>query len=127
MSKETYINIFNHVKAEIIGGSVPIIIDPEFSPKDLEKIQFIKIETFCQKKLIHLTGVNVLFYIVSIYLQYELQIRPEEASKDTKVLIMKQKNFIIKENEEKIFFFSLKILESFPELFKFDLKKETST
>lgn len=127
MSKETYINIFNHVKAEIIGGSVPIIIDPEFSPKDLEKIQFIEIETFCTKKYTHLTGVNVLFYIVSIYLQYELQIRPKEASKEIKLLIMKHKNFIIKENEEKIFFFSLKILESFPELFKFDLKKETST
>lgn len=123
---------FDKTKVEIVNGNIPFITEGEKNkianlPK-IDKIESLNIsilskEAYSNIGYIHLSGVNVLYYIVSLYM-INIGAKLEEAPKTEKTKVLKKTNFIFSEDEENIYFFSIeKIRKANEDLFIFDLPK----
>ena len=144
MSTNNYINqlvkAFN-ISKDIIKEAkrVPVIITNEaplkHSKKEVEileseflpqiTIYSISMEKYCSSKYLHLSGVNVLFYIVCLYFisnnikgtYYKYQ---TSMQKSEEVKLLRNNNFIFNKEENGFEYFEVSQLKS-TTYFKFDL------
>lgn len=130
-----------NVSKDIIkdGERVPVIITNEAPLKRLKNevvihregnisqitISSIPISEYCNSRYLHLSGVNVLFYIVCLYFtaskvkgtyyQYQTTIKTDEKTK-----ILKNNTFIFDEDKSGFWYFEVSRIKSTP-YFLFDL------
>lgn len=150
MTKNEYIKsliyAFNTCKKIIKEGKVEIIIDfekednaknlictiPDFKKIPKIKIYSISIDTYLQSKFIPLSGVNVLFYIVALYLRIEKNNKgiynkyknpeSERTKMKERTEILKKTSFIFERHDTGFWYYSVSELKN-TSLFIFDIKK----
>ena len=153
ITKKDYINYlisaFNECKNIIKEGKREVAIQfekkssskylvyniPAFENNPEINIYSISAEKFLHSEYIHLSGVNVLFFIAALYLRveknnvgiYHEYTKENEYSKvRERTEILKQTSFILKKDEKGFWYYPISELKS-TELFNFDLPKLNSS
>ena len=144
MNKNEYTNLlisaFNKCKEAIKEGKREIIIDKdshkkiEFVIPSFENFEEITIYSISKdeclyNKYIHLSGVNVLFYICCLYLRlidsnkgkyYEYTFTEERNRMSERIKILKKHSFIFSQNEKGFCYYQINDLKNINKLI-FDL------
>lgn len=144
MNKNEYTNLlisaFNKCKETIKEGKREIIIDKsshkkiEFVIPSFENFEEITIYSFSKdeclyNKYIHLSGVNVLFYISCLYLRllnnnqgkyYEYTSTEERKRMIERIKVLKNYSFIFNENEKGFWYYPINEIKNTNKLI-FDL------
>lgn len=144
MNKNEYTNLlisaFNKCKETIKEGKREIIIDkdshkktefviPSFENFEEITIYSISKDEYLYNKYIHLSGVNVLYYICCLYLRllnntqgkyYEYTSTEERKRMIERIKILKNQSFIFNENEKGFWYYQINDLKNTNKLI-FDL------
>lgn len=139
--KNLLLDTFNSVKQMIIKNErVPIIdstreykhCEAEFLRPNKKSIDIYSISPSMYRNAdyIHLSGVNIMFYLVCLYMRDVLKKKGTYcAEKSQKLKILKSSNFIFEENDNGFWYYSIAEIKEIgaKEGFVFDLPKLTTT
>ena len=90
----------------------------------------ISLKKYITSEYIHLSGVNILYYLVCLYMRDVLKKKGTYcAEKSQKLKILKSSNFIFEENDNGFWYYSIAEIKEIgaKERFLFDLPKLTTT
>lgn len=139
--KNQLLTIFNQLKNMIKENKRVPIIDPKHEYRKMEEkflrpngerveICSISLKKYITSEYIHLSGVNILYYLVCLYMRDVLKKKGTYcAEKSQKLKILKSSNFIFEENDNGFWYYSIAEIKEIgaKEGFLFDLPKLTTT
>ena len=134
-------NVFNHIKQMIIKNERVPIIDStrEYKHKEITvlrpneknvEIYSISPSMYRNSYYIHLSGVNIMYYLVCLYMRDVLNKKGTYCTDTEKIKILKLSNFIFEEDDNNGFwYYSIAEIKEIgaQEGFLFDLPKLPTT